>query len=386
MWRTSRKDPLKRVENDAGATARSDVTRDPRVEAALDHWAPRFVIQGVPLTDFQEVTDGIAQWEQWCAAWSQRAAVHRELGEQAEAQSHLLTAGEHFTRAGLCYHFAKFLFVNDLDQMRAAHQAAVACRTAALPYLRPPGQRVEIPFEGTVLPGNLRLPAGVIGAPPLLLMAPGLDSAKEEMHSVESLFLDRGVATLAFDGPGQGEAEYDLPIRGDYEVPVSAIVDWAEQRDDIDPGRIAIWGVSLGGYYAPRAAAFDSRLKACIALAGPYHWANEWDNLPGLTREAFRVRSRAADEDEARDNATALSLEGVAERITCPLLIIFGKQDRLIGYRAAERLAAEAGGPTTLWMIGDGNHGATNRAYRFRPQSADWLVETLASDPRRPAR
>lgn len=362
------------------------MTRDPRVEAALSHWAPRFVLQGVPLTDFREVTDGIERWEQWCGAWSQRADVHRELGEQAESEGHLLTAGEHYTRAGLCYHFAKFLFVNDLDQMRATHQAAVRCRTAALPYLRPPGRRVEIPFEGTVLAGNLRMPERVAGArgpgdrPPLLLMAPGLDSAKEEMHSMEMLFLDRGIATLAFDGPGQGEAEYDLAIRGDYEVAVSAIVDWAEQRDDIDADRIAMWGVSLGGYYAPRAAAFEKRLKACIALAGPYHWADEWDNLPVLTREAFRVRSRSTDEAEARDRAATLSLKGVAERITCPLLVIFGKQDRLIGYRAAERLAAEASGPTTLWMIEDGNHGATNRAYRFRPQSADWLADTLARD------
>lgn len=354
------------------------MTRDPRVEAALSHWAPRFVIQGVPLTDFQEVTAGIERWEQWCAAWSQRADVHRELGEQAETDGHLLTAGEHYTRAGLCYHFAKFLFVNDPEQMRVAHRAAVRCRTAALPYLRPPGQRVEIPFEGTVLAGNLRLPDAV-DRPPLLLMAPGLDSTKEEMHGMESLFLDRGIATLAFDGPGQGEAEYDLPIRGDYEVPVSAIVDWAEQRNDIDADRIAMWGVSLGGYYAPRAAAFEKRLKACIALAGPYHWADEWDNLPSLTREAFRVRSRSTDEDEARDKAATLSLKDVAEHITCPLLVIFGKQDRLISYRAAERLAAEASGPTTLWMIEDGNHGATNRAYRFRPQSADWLADTLTS-------
>jgi dipeptidyl aminopeptidase/acylaminoacyl peptidase len=353
------------------------VSRDPRVEAALSHWAPRFVIQGVPLTDFLEVTDGIERWEQWCAAWSRRADVHRELAEQAESDDHLLTAGEHYTRAALCYHFAKFLFVNDPEQMRVAHRAAVACRTAALPYLRPPGQRVEIAFEDTVLAGNLRRPDGV-DEPPLVLMAPGLDSAKEEMHSTETLFLDRGVATLAFDGPGQGEAEYDLAIRGDYEVAVSAIVDWAERRDDIDTDRIAIWGVSLGGYYAPRAAAFDRRLKACIALAGPYHWADEWDNLPEVTREAFRARSRAADLDDAREKAAALSLKGVAERITCPLLVIFGKQDRLIGYRAAERLAAEASGPTTLWMIEDGNHGATNRAYRFRPQSADWLADTLA--------
>lgn len=353
--------------------------KDARVETAISHWAPRFVAQGVPLTDFEEVTAGIERWEQWCDAWSRRGDVHRQLGQQAESDGYLLTAGEHFTRAALCYHFAKFLFVNDLEQMRAAHQAAVACRTAALPYLRPPGRRIEIPFEGSVLAGNLRLPLGV-DRPPLLLMASGLDSTKEEMDGMESLFLSRGMATFAFDGPGQGEAEYDLPIRGDYEVPVRTIVDWAETRKEIDPDRIAMWGVSLGGYYAPRAAAFEDRLKACIALAGPFNWADEWGHLPEVTREAFRVRSRASDDAEARENAMMLSLEGVADKITCPLLIVFGQQDRLIHYQAAERLASEANGPTTLWMIEDGNHGATNRAYRFRSQSADWLADILDAE------
>lgn len=353
------------------------MAKDARVESALAHWAHRFVTQGIPLPDFQDVLGGIEQWEQWCAAWSARGAVHREIAETAQAEGHLYTAAEAFTRAALCYHFAKFVFVNDLDQMRSAHQQAVACRTAALPNLRPPGRRVEIPFEHTVLPGILRLPVDVV-RPPLVLLVAGLDSAKEEMDSVESLFLARGMATLAFDGPGQGEAEYDLTIRGDYEVAVTAVVDWAEQLPEIDPDRIGVWGVSLGGYYAPRAAAFEKRLKACIALAGPFRWIDEWDHLPEMTRETFRVRSGSQTVDEALKVAATLSLEGMAGNITCPLLIIFGKQDRLIHYPAAERLAAEAGGPTTLWMIADGNHGATNRAYRFRPQSADWMAAMLA--------
>ncbi len=352
------------------------MAKDARVEAALTHWAHRFVTQGIPLPDFQDVVGGIQRWEQWCAAWCDRAAVHRGLATKAQTEGHLLTAGEAFTRAALCYHFAKFVFVNDPQQMRAAHRQAVACRTEALPHLRPPGQRVEIPFESTILVGNLRLPIdGQL--PPLVLLVSGLDSTKEEMDSVESLFLARGMATLAFDGPGQGEAEYELPIRGDYEVAVTAVMDWAEQLSDIDPDRIGIWGVSLGGYYAPRAAAFEKRLKACIALAGPYRWLDEWDHLPEMTRETFRVRSGSETVDEALAVGATLSLDGVAAEITCPLLVVFGKQDRLIHYPAAERLAAEASGPTTLWMIEDGNHGATNRAYRFRPQSADWMAEML---------
>jgi 2,6-dihydroxypseudooxynicotine hydrolase len=81
-------------------------------------------------------------------------------------------------------------------------------------------------------------------------MAMGLDSSKEEMDSYESLFLNRGLATLTFDGPGQGEGEYDFAIRHDYEVPVGAVFDWLETRTDIDSGNAGLWGVSLGGYYA----------------------------------------------------------------------------------------------------------------------------------------
>ena len=115
----------------------------------------------------------------------------------------------------------------------------------------------------------------------------GLDSAKEEMHTNEQLFLDRGMATLAFDGPGQGEAEYDLPICPEFEKPVAAAIDWLETRDDIDPERIGIWGVSLGGYSAPRAAAYEPRIKACISLTGPFDFAEAFDRAPAPDKKCL---------------------------------------------------------------------------------------------------
>ncbi|MGZ8198591.1 MAG: alpha/beta hydrolase, partial [Burkholderiales bacterium] len=150
--------------------------KDPRVEAAISHWAPRFVVNGVPLTDFQEVTASIERWEDWCSAWSARAAIHEELGNAAHAEGFDLSAGEHWTRAAVCYHFGKFLFVNDMTQMRQAHMKAVECRNKALPLLRPPGERVAIPYEGKHLYGNLRKPAGASKAP-VVVMCMGLDSA-----------------------------------------------------------------------------------------------------------------------------------------------------------------------------------------------------------------
>lgn len=352
--------------------------QDPRVAAALAHWGARFVANGVVLTDFQEVIASLARWEDWCAAWSARAAVHEELGHEALARKHFISAGEHLQRAGVYYHFAKFLFVHDLAQMRVAHQKAIACRQQALPHLRPAGERVLVPYEGGHLAGILRKPPGV-ARPPVLVMASGLDSAKEEMDAYEQPFLARGLATLAFDGPGQGEGEYDFAIRGDYEVPVKAVFDWLETRDDIDAARAGLWGVSLGGYYAPRAAAFEKRVKACIALAGPYNMGAAWDTLPEITREAFRVRSKCATQEEVRRHALTLTLEGAASRITCPIFIVTGKLDRVIPWRDAERLAREVSGPAELLIVEDGNHVANNRAYRWRPQTADWMAGQLGA-------
>lgn len=351
---------------------------DARIATAVSHWAPRFVANGVPLGDFQAIARSVSSWDEWCGAWSARAAAHEALARDALAQGFALSAGEHLTRAAVCYHFGKFLFVHRPDEMRAAHEKAVACRNAALPHLRPAGERVAIAFEGGTLYGNLRRPAGA-ARPPVVAMCMGLDSAKEEMHAYETDFLARGMATLAFDGPGQGEAEYALAIRGDYEAPVRAVCDWIGARADLDAGRIGLWGVSLGGYYAPRAAAFEPRVRACISLSGPYRWREVFDAANELTREAFRVRSRAATAAEARDKAAALTLEGVAARIACPLLVVAGERDGLIAPSHAERMAAEA--PRgELMLVADGNHVANNVWYRYRPQSADWMARRLAAD------
>jgi 2,6-dihydroxypseudooxynicotine hydrolase len=262
------------------------MSRDPRVESAIAHWAPRFVANGVILADFEEVVAGIERWEDWCSAWSARASVHESLGREALAAGHSLSAGEHLTRAGVYYHFAKFLFVHDPVQMRAAHMKSVACRQLALPHLVPPGERVQIPFEDGHFAAILRKPQG-IARPPVVVMVPGLDSAKEEMESYELPFLARGMATLLVDGPGQGESEYRFAIRGDYETAVKAMFDWVAMHRDIDAERTGLWGVSLGGYYAARAAAFEKRVRACVSLSGPFDWGDCWDTAATVDARRF---------------------------------------------------------------------------------------------------
>lgn len=349
---------------------------DQRVRSAISHWGPRFTTNGVTVADFQRVTASIDAWEDWCAAWAEAGSEHEQLGRTALAEGRHRSAGEHLARAAVYFHFGKFLFVEDLDEMRAAHRSAVRCLDDALPHLDPPGERVEVPFEGTTLVGVLRAPTGP-GPHPAVLMIPGLDSTKEEFRSTEQLFLDRGVATFSVDGPGQGEAEYDLPIRGDWSAPGEAFLDALAGRPEIDAARLAVWGVSLGGYYAPRvAAALGDRVKACVALAGPYNFGECWGELPPLTRKAFQVRSGARDDDEARRNALTLDLAGHAEKITAPLLVVFGRRDRLIPWQQAVRLAEEAP-DVELLMLEDGNHGCMNVWPQHRPYTADWVAARL---------
>ncbi|HET7015046.1 MAG TPA: alpha/beta hydrolase [Streptosporangiaceae bacterium] len=350
---------------------------DSRVNAAISHWAPRFIANGIDYSDFVTVTSKIDAWDSWCEQWCQAGAVHEELGRTALAAGQRRAAGAHLARAAVYYHFAKFMFVDDLGQMRAAHYRGVNCLADAMPFLDPPGERVEVPFDGSVIAGILRRPAGP-GPHPLVVLIPGLDSAKEEFRPTEDVFLSRGLATLSVDGPGQGEAEYDLAIRPDWEVPGTAIIDAAGARPDIDAGRIGIWGVSLGGYYAARVAGGDHRVRATIALCGPYCLGDIWDQLPELSRAAFTARSKSASDSDARAAASQLSLEGVGAKITAPLLIIAGQRDRIFPWQDAERLHQEVGENSELMLLSDGNHGCANVTYKHRNYGADWMAAALA--------
>ena len=211
-----------------------------------------------------------------------------------------------------------------------------------------------------------------------MILIPGLDSAKEEFQPTEDLFLARGIATVSVDGPGQGEAEYDLAIRPDWEVPGRAIIDAVTRLPGVDPARIGIWGVSLGGYYAARVAGGDERVKATISLCPVYCLGDIWDRLPDLSRAAFTVRSKSESADQARRRAGELTMADRGELIRGPILIVAGKLDRIFPWQDAARLASEIGPHAESLLLEDGNHGCANVGYLHRPYSADWMAAKLA--------
>ena len=347
---------------------------DKRVAAATAHWAARFVANGTSYPDFQATMARITRWDDWCREWGRTARHYEQLAEGAEAAGRTVTAGEAWRRAALCWHWGKFVFTDHPEEQRAAHDRTVACFRRGAGTLSPPAEPVRVPYAGSTLAAYLRIPPGEPG--PVVIMIPGLDSVKEELQATAESMLRRGLAVIAIDGPGQGEAEYEFPIEPAYERVVTAVADFLKGRDDLDPDRLGVFGVSLGGYYAARSAAYEPRVRAAVDLAGPYRWDQDWDALPSQTRTTFQARSGAASPAQARERAAALTLEDAAARITCPLLVVHGGRDRLIPAYHAERLAREAPG-AELMLYPDGSHGVTNHAFESRAAMADWLAARL---------
>jgi pimeloyl-ACP methyl ester carboxylesterase len=348
---------------------------DARVQAAIDNWGPRLIANGVDYNDFVRTTASISRWEDWLDAWIRTADVHVDLAERELQAGHRRSAGEAFLRAAVCFHFAKFVWVLDPARNRAATLSAARALYRAHALLDPSALRIEAPLGDVMVVGNLRVPWAVRSVP-LVILIPGLDSTKEEFWLWESVFLARGMATFSLDGPGQGETGFATRIRADYEVAVAAVLDVLAGRPDLDLGRVAAAGVSLGGYYVARSAAFEPRLRAVAAVSGAYDMGAAWDALPELTREAFVHHSGAGDAEEGRRRAAELNLDGVAALIEQPCLVVTGKRDRVIGWEQTRRIADEAPrGEFVLYE--EGTHVCNNIPFKYRPLVADWVTEQL---------
>jgi 2,6-dihydroxypseudooxynicotine hydrolase len=327
--------------------------------------------------DFARVTGTLERWEDWLGAWSANGDLHAGLAREAEDRGWPRTAGEAWARAAVSYHFGKFVWMLDMAAHDAAAAKAVAAMGQAHRLLDPTAERVEVAFGGAAMVGNLRRPPG-LARPPLVLLIAGLDSTKEEFFAVENIFLARGMATFSLDGPGQGESARTLKIRPDFEAPVAAVLDVLCKRPDLDGDRVGVLGVSLGGYYGARAAAFEPRIRAVVVSGGCYDYGSLIRDRAPHSFATFAYGCGAATREEAYEIAGRMSLAGVTERIAQPMIVVFGKRDRLVPWQHAARVAAEAP-HADLWMFDEGNHVCMNLTYRWRPQAADWLAGQLAA-------
>ena len=356
---------------------------DAAIETALAHWAPRMIQNGVDYNDMTATIDRTETWADWLPQWSRTADEQAMFAREADATGHALTAGQAWRRASANRHFGKFVWMVDLDLAAEATRVSVQETLTALARLDPSAERLEVTLADGTAYANLRRPAGG-DRPPYVVLIPGLDSTKEEFFFFEQSFLDRGMATVSLDGPGQGETGLVVPIRPDYEVAVTALLDLLTARADLDHERIGLAGVSLGGYYAPRVAAHEPRVVAMAGISGPFRFGDMWDDLPPMTRRTFVVKSGARDDGEGRRLALTLDLTGECRRITVPALYVTGGLDRLIPWQQTRRQADETPKGTFV-CFPHGNHGVSNLPSRARPMIADWLADHLgAAPPSRP--
>jgi 2,6-dihydroxypseudooxynicotine hydrolase len=349
-----------------------------RVQLAAGHWKPRFVANGIDANDFDRVLAATTAWRDWAPNWKRVGDEHRAIADDAERSGHTVTATDAYQRAAWCYHLGKFLWFEERALHDELRERTVATYAKALPRLDPPGRRIEAPFEGAVIPGILRAPRGV-SRPPLAILVPGLDSVKEELYAMENDFLRRGLATLSIDGPGQGENAPRFPIRADWSTVITPLLDHlAASERGLDLGSIGLMGISMGGIYGPRAAAKEKRLRALVALAGPYDLSECWPALNPLTKGGYVFYTKSRDEAEAYERSRSLTLRGVLKDVTCPLLVIHGGKDRLFPPEQAERIVREAPNATML-LYPEGNHVCNNIPYKYRPAMADWMAEQLGA-------
>jgi len=334
------------------------------------------------------------------ASW---AAVADRLIASAEddiALGRRIGAGDKLYRASLYTSQAERLQAPGWDGRRAAYQKSIDLLLRHVELSGAPFTTVEIPFEDVSFPGYFYAadPQYVAEGtkPPVMIMWNGLDSTKEMMYysGFPQMLARRGISTLMVDTPGAGEAlrMRGLTSRFDTEVWAAACVDYLESRDDIDPHAIGLSGWSLGGYYAPRAAAFEKRIALVVAWGANHDWAavqqrrlqREGENPVPHYWDHVQWVWGATSMDDFIEKTKKVCLDGVVEKITVPFLITHGANDRQIPVAYAHRSAEQAvNSPKVELRIFDEPEGGTehisidNLPYTAG-FTADWVAETFA--------
>jgi dienelactone hydrolase len=327
-------------------------------------------------------------------AWTALTDQLVDQAEEAEGLGHTRTAGQLYARATNYLCQAERMLSNSDPDRIPTYERVLELQQKAFD-LRDHGRvvRVAIPYEGGTLPGYFaKAPAADDAPVPVIVLVNGLDSTKEHQYSSmhwEELAA-RGISCLMLDQPGTGEALrlQGLTSRVDTEAWASAVVDWLEQRSDVDPARVGIVGWSLGGYYAPRAAAFEKRFSLVVAWGANHDWGavqrrrveREGERpVPHYWEHVLWVWGYT-DLDDFIAFADDVNLNGVVERITVPFLVVHGQNDRQIPVEYAHASYEQAtASPKRQLRIFTPEEGATEHVgLDHLPYVSSWIADWVA--------
>jgi pimeloyl-ACP methyl ester carboxylesterase len=366
---------------------------------------------GEVITTAERVTPG--DWASWYREWRALADRIAAIADQCAADGHAVSASSAYLRASNYYRTAEFYLRDDPENdPRVADTSARAIETfRSAPEIQAQWTQLLIPYEGTHLRGYYLNVSGDEPGPTLLAHG-GYDSTVEEMFfAVGEAARRHGWNCLIFEGPGQGSAlRVDkLRFRYDWEAVVTPVVDFALTLRGVDPERIALIGMSMGGYLAPRAAAFEPRIAACVAYDGVLSMAAAFLGAlpPGLDSEqqvaamdsviAHRAEApssmrwalsnalwvfKGGTTQELLDEIAKYDLTDVAHQITCPTLVCEAEEDQF--FLEQPRMLYEAlQCPKTFLTFtaaeGAGEHCHEGALTLFHQRLFDWLDDTVRS-------
>jgi 2,6-dihydroxypseudooxynicotine hydrolase len=338
----------------------------------------RFLAEGAIYRELQDLKRTIRSYDGWRSAWVALARETEERAEQSLRSSSTQTAAEDFQRSSIYYFFAQFLLWDDADGKRQTYQDCARVFRSASAHLTVPQDPIQIPYRDIQMPGFMRLPLGV-NKPPCVLLINGLDTTKEEQLMISNLCIQRGLATVSFDGPGQGETFYRMKMNAHYVEAVYAALDFIEARPEIDCQRIGIIGRSLGSHYAARAAMSDSRIKAVASWGSMFDLRN-FRTIPPLTLAGFKYVTGSQTLDDAIPYLESVDLSQVEGRINCPLMVLNGGRDPITPPANIERMKALGDGAVEVLFWEDGSHCAHDRPHISRPALADFMHRHLANN------
>ncbi len=331
--------------------------------------------------------------EAWFDEWVKGADLRLQTARDAEAKGHKFTAAQNYLRANFYYQIADHARQPKDDIAMAAYQKSLECfRKFAALTDRPRIEVVELPSKHGAFPAYfIHAENATAQRAPCVVRFGGFDTQKEiqYLRGVPDL-VRRGISCLLVDGPGQGEAIRfrGMHMRYDFDVAGTAALDYLEKRDDVDMKKIAILAMSLGGYYAPRCAAMDSRFSACIAWGPIWDYHATWvKRLKAIQEAALPVPAEHllwATGTESYDDALKV-LEGfksgdVAGKVTVPFLLMHGEEDAQVSRADADKLfAAIASKDKTMRVFTAAEGGAQHCQRDYLTLAcdtvADWLLD-----------
>jgi dipeptidyl aminopeptidase/acylaminoacyl peptidase len=321
--------------------------------------------------------------EVWYREWSRTAREVAEHGRAEAVKGHTYTASRALFRALSYWRHSEFFFGSGDPRRAEAYTEGVRAFREAAKLQGGYIEQIGVPFEGVVLDGYIVKPDLTGARRPTVLFLGGADSWAEELVFLGgNQFPARGMNLVVVDTPGRGGTLRFKKIysRPDYEVPVGAVLDYLQTRDDVDAGRFGLAGVSLGGYYAPRAAALEPRVKAVAAWCGTWQVLTDFYEFYPPLQKQLQWLLGAADDADARQKLTAFSLDGYAQRISVPVYVLHGTDDVIMDLAGARTFVSNLTTEDVTFHVYDGP-GALHCSYDYAATAVaaltDWFADRL---------